>query len=130
METRVLYNATCPVCRFEIDGYRRRAQAEGLPIRFDSLDRAEDWGLTTDQAARQLHVWHDGKLLSGMAAFRALWSAMPNWRWVAIVAGWPLLRPLTDVLYNLFAAPLLYRAHLRRQRQAPALPTGPSGHTQ
>ena len=55
-ETRVLFNETCPVCRFEIDAYRRRAVAGGLPIRFDTLDRAEDWGLTPDQAARQLHV--------------------------------------------------------------------------
>jgi hypothetical protein len=33
-ETRVLFNDSCPVCRFEIDAYRRRAMAEGLPIRF------------------------------------------------------------------------------------------------
>ena len=26
-ETRVLFNETCPVCRFEIDAYRRRAVA-------------------------------------------------------------------------------------------------------
>ena len=35
-ETRVLYNDTCPVCRFEIDAYRRRALADRLPIRFDN----------------------------------------------------------------------------------------------
>jgi predicted DCC family thiol-disulfide oxidoreductase YuxK len=116
-EIRVLYNDTCPVCRFEINAYRRRAQAEGLPIRFDVLDRAEDWGLTPDQAARQLHVWHSGKVLSGMAAFRALWSAMPRWRWLARVTGWPMIRPLANLAYDRIAAPILYRAHLRRQRR-------------
>ena len=115
-ETRVLYNDTCPVCRFEIDAYRRRAVADGLPIRFDTLDRAEDWGLKPDQAARQLHVWHDGRILSGMAAFRALWSAMPRWRWLARVTGWPVIRPLVGLAYDRIAAPILYRAHLRRQR--------------
>jgi predicted DCC family thiol-disulfide oxidoreductase YuxK len=116
-ETRVLYNETCPVCRVEIDAYRRRAVRQGLPIRFDTLDRAEDWGLTADEAARQLHVWQDGRVLSGLEAFRALWSAMPRWRWLARVTGWPVIRPLAKVLYSRIAAPLLYRAHLRRQRR-------------
>lgn len=116
-ETRVLYNETCPVCRFEIDAYRRRAVAEGVPISFDALDHAEDWGLTPDQAARELHVWQDGKLLSGLQAFRALWAALPGWRWLARVTGWPLVRPVADGLYRGVAAPLLYRAHLRRVRR-------------
>lgn len=125
-ETRVLYNETCPVCRFEIDAYRRRAVADGLPIRFDGIDRAEDWGLTPDRAARQLHVWQDGRVLSGMPAFRALWSAMPRWRWLARVTDWPLVRQVTEVLYDRVAAPLLYRAHLRRQgNRGPADPGTP-----
>lgn len=116
-ETRVLYNETCPVCRFEIDGYRRKAVAADLPIRFDALDRAEDWGLTPDQAARVLHVWQDGRVLSGLPAFRALWAALPGLRWLARVTGWPLIRPLAALAYGRIAAPLLYRAHLRRQRR-------------
>jgi predicted DCC family thiol-disulfide oxidoreductase YuxK len=116
-ETRVLYNETCPVCRFEIDAYRRRALADGLPIRFDALDSAADWGLTQDQAARQLHVWQDGRILSGLDAFRALWSALPRWRWLARLTGLPILRPLADALYTRLAAPLLYRAHLRRLKR-------------
>jgi predicted DCC family thiol-disulfide oxidoreductase YuxK len=116
-ETRVLYNDTCPVCRFEIDAYRRRAVKEGLPIRFDALERAEDWGLTPDEAAQELHVWQDGRVLSGLPAFRALWSAMPGWRWLAQVTGLPVIRPLAALAYGRIAAPLLYRAHRRRQRR-------------
>ena len=116
-ETRVLYNDTCPVCRFEIDAYRRSAEGDGLAIRFDALDRARDWGLTQDQAARALHVWHEGRILSGMAAFRALWSTMPRWRWLARVTACPGIRSLADLIYDRITAPLLYRAHLRRQRR-------------
>lgn len=71
-ETRVLYNQTCPVCRFEIDGYRRRAVRDGLPIRFDALDEAAAWGIAPQDAARRLHVWHKGQVISGMPAFRLL----------------------------------------------------------
>lgn len=117
-ETRVLYNHTCPLCRFEIDAYRRRARAEGLPIRFDPLDRAADWGLTPDEAARELHVWHDGRVLSGLEAFRALWSALPGWRHLARATGLPVIRPAVAFLYSAVAAPILYRAHRRRQRRS------------
>jgi predicted DCC family thiol-disulfide oxidoreductase YuxK len=114
-ETEVLYNDTCPVCRFEIDAYARRAVADGLPIRFDRLDRAADWGLTPDQAARALHVRQNGVVLSGLPAFRALWAAMPRWRWLARVTGWPVVRPICAAIYAWVLAPLLYRMHRRRQ---------------
>ena len=116
-DTEVLYNDTCPVCRFEIDSYARRARADGLPIRFDRLDRAADWGLTSDQAARALHVRHKGVVLSGLPAFRALWAQMPRWRWLARVTGWPIVRPLSSAVYTGVLAPALYRMHLHRQRR-------------
>lgn len=116
-ETRVLYNDTCPVCRFEIDSYRRRAVTQGLPIRFDALDRADDWGIDPDAAARRLHVWHRGQVLSGLPAFRVLWAALPGWRWLAVLTGLPVIRPTLTFLYDRIAAPILYRAHLRRQRR-------------
>jgi predicted DCC family thiol-disulfide oxidoreductase YuxK len=116
-ETRVLYNETCPAYRVEIDAYRGRAALQGLPIRFDALDRASDWGLTEDQAARQLHVWQDGRILSGPDAFRSLWAAMPGWRGLARLTGWPVICTFFDLLYMRIAAPLLYRAYRRRQRR-------------
>ena len=118
-DTRILYNDTCPLCRFEVDGYRRAADAAAAPLRFDRLDQAADWGLTPDQAARRLHVLQDGKLLSGLAAFRSIWAGLPRWRWVARVTGWPLINPALTLLYDRIAAPLLYRAHLRRQAKRP-----------
>jgi predicted DCC family thiol-disulfide oxidoreductase YuxK len=114
-KTAVLYNQTCPVCRFEIDGYRRHALADGLPIRFDGLEAAADWGLTPDQAARRLHVWHDGQILSGIPAFLALWQTMPRWRWLARLVGLPQAATL---LYDHILAPILYRTHLRRQARS------------
>jgi predicted DCC family thiol-disulfide oxidoreductase YuxK len=114
-ETRVLYNETCPVCRFEINGYARRVAAEGLPLRFETLDHAQAWGISVQEAARRLHVIHQGQLLSGMAAFRALWSQMPRWRWLAKLTALPLIAPVTDFVYEHVLAALLYRAHVRRE---------------
>ena len=57
-DTRVLYNAECPVCNFEISHYAQYADKTGLPIRFEDLNRGalDDWGLTRDAAARRLYV--------------------------------------------------------------------------
>jgi predicted DCC family thiol-disulfide oxidoreductase YuxK len=117
-DTRILYNDTCPVCRFEIDHYRKTATRDGAPLRFDRLQDAARWGLTEDQAARRLHVLQGGALLSGLDAFRAIWTTLPRWRWLARVTGWPIIRPALTVLYDRIAAPILYRAHLRRQSKA------------
>lgn len=114
--TQVLYNDTCPVCRFEIDSYRRLAEQRNLPIRFDRMAAAQDWGLSPDQAARRLHVSQNGQLLSGIPAFVALWSAMPRWRFVARLAALPGIHAAACFVYDRILAPMLYRAHLRRQQ--------------
>ncbi len=113
-DIKILYNDTCPVCRFEIDHYRSSAQ--GLPMRFDALNHAQDWGLTPDQAARRLHVMQGDQLLSGMDAFRAIWAVLPRYRWLARLTALPFIRQILDLLYDRIAAPILYRAHLRRLR--------------
>ena len=118
-ETRILYNDTCPVCRFEIDHYRKTANRDGVPLRFDTLDQAAVYGLTPDQAARRLHVLKGGELLSGLAAFRAIWDGLPRWRWLARLTGLPLIQPALTFVYDRIAAPVLYRAHLRRQSNRP-----------
>ena len=124
-ETRVLYNDTCPLCAREVAHYRRLAEGCALPVAFDPLARAADWGLTEDEAARAFHVRRGGETLAGLAAFRALWSGMPGWRWLAWVTGLPVVRPLAGLLYDRVAAPLLYAAHRRRQARLTP-PAGPA----
>lgn len=117
---RVLYNADCPVCRAEIDHYASHAAARDLPIRFDDLNGPDIslWVVTPDDAARRLHVLHEGRVVAGMEAFRLLWAAMPRYRWLARATGWPGVRQAAGLVYERVAAPVLYRAHLRRVAQA------------
>ena len=114
-ETRVLYNETCPVCRFEIGHYRKAALACDLPLRFDDLTQASAWGITPEAAAKRLHVLHKGQILSGIPAFQILWTKLPRWRWVARFTALPLIHPLTCAFYDHIMAPILYLAHKRRE---------------
>ena len=121
-KTSVLYNATCPVCNFEIQHYARYAGDNALPIRFDDLnsDARDQWGLDADTAARRLYVLHEGKLTSGIPAFLVLWAQMPRYRWLALVVGLPGLRQIATAAYDHVLAPAIYRWHLRRLRRQTA----------
>jgi predicted DCC family thiol-disulfide oxidoreductase YuxK len=121
-ETRVLYNANCPVCRFEIDHYRKVARRDDLPVAFDDLNGPElaAWGIDADAAARRLHVRRGDEVLSGFPAFLALWSEMPRMRWLARALDRPGLRPAGGWVYDRIGAPLLYRAHRRREARGRA----------
>lgn len=118
-ETKVLYNAECPVCRYEIHHYRDYADDNGLPLRFDDLNvcALDRWGVSADQAARRLHVLHKGELFSGIPAFLVLWAEMPRYRWLGRVVGLPGVRQIASLGYDWVLAPVIYRWHLLRQRK-------------
>ena len=122
-ETRVLFNADCPVCNFEITHYERYADKAGLPVRFEDLNVQDlaDWGVTEDQAARRLHVLKDGEVTSGIPAFLVLWADMPRYRLLGRLVGLPGIRQAASVIYDYVLAPLLYRWHRRRQFNRNAL---------
>lgn len=112
----VLYNADCPVCRAEIEHYQAYAEARDLPLAFHDLNsRAlDEWGIDADAAARRLHVRQNGRLLSGVDAFLALWRALPRYRWIARIVALPGLRQAAHVVYERVLAPRLYARHLAR----------------
>jgi len=118
-DTRVLYNANCPVCNFEIGHYARYAGNAGLPIRFDDLntEARTQWGLDADTAARRLYVLHDGALTSGIPAFLVLWAQMPRYRFLGRIVGLPGIRQIAILTYDHVLAPVIYRWHLRRVRR-------------
>jgi predicted DCC family thiol-disulfide oxidoreductase YuxK len=115
--TRALYNGDCPICDAEMCHYAGYVQAKDLSIAFDDLNRTDltAWGVTEDQAARVLHVLHDGRLHVGMAAFVVLWTQMPRYAWAARLARLPGVFGVLDWGYRRIAAPWLYRRHLRRK---------------
>ena len=121
-DTRVLYNQTCPVCRYEIHHYRDYAQGQDLAIAFDDLmtDDLACWGLTQDEAAKRLHVLHQGRIIAGIPAFLVLWQQMPRYRWLARIVGLPGLRQVASVAYDYVLAPVIYAWHKRRQARLSA----------
>lgn len=116
----VFYDGSCPLCRAEIDLYRRH-DADGRVCFVDvsAADAALDSRLTSEAAMARFHVRaEDGALRSGAAAFVTLWSVLPAWRLAARVARLPGVTPLLELGYRAFlpARPFLSRAFRRWQR--------------
>lgn len=104
---RVFYDGNCPLCLQEIDHYRAVAPA-GV---FDWLDISADpaplqaLGISQAQGLRALHAEdHDGRLHTGVDAFRLIWRHLKRWRWLAMLAGLPGIRQVLGGAYRAFAA--------------------------
>lgn len=114
---RVLYNGECPVCSREIDHYKRMSIAQSLPVRFDDLNRPdilEAWGISSEDAARRMHVIKDDQVFSGIPAFVVLWQSLPKYAWLAKVISLPGIYRVANWVYDGILAPVLYRSHRRR----------------
>lgn len=100
----VLYDGGCPLCRREIGVYQGLASAQPLHFLDVSAERAAlPPGASREVYLRRFHVQRaDGHMLSGAAAFVALWAALPGWRWLARAASLPGATPLLEVVYRGF----------------------------
>lgn len=101
----VFFDGGCPLCRREIDFYRRRHGADVINW-LDINTQADDFfvpNLSRCDAMRRLHVQtRDGQLLSGAAAFAALWRALPGFRIIGIVAAIPPIQWCLEISYRVF----------------------------
>lgn len=115
----VCFNGSCPVCRAEIEHYRRLAGEDAgiawLDVAADPA-AAERLGIGGEAGFRRLHsVDAAGRVQAGLAAFDSLWSRLPRYRRLARLARWPVLRPLMSAVYERILAPAVYALHRRRQ---------------
>ena len=99
----VLFDGACPLCRREIGVYKALEPAQ--PVAWLDVSQASA-PLAPEDRARFLARFHvrrqDGSLLSGAAAFVALWGVMPGWRWLARLAMLPGALPVLELLYRGF----------------------------
>ncbi|MFO0873530.1 MAG: DUF393 domain-containing protein [Phycisphaerales bacterium] len=112
----LLFDGLCPVCAREIallrrlDGRRRRLadSAESncrlafVDITDPSFDPARH-GLTMPQVIGAMHgILPDGSVVVGVEVFRRAYRAV-GLGWLLAWTNWPLLRPLANAGYRLFA---------------------------
>lgn len=112
--TSVFYDASCPLCRREIDFYRKRADADAIHWRDVSgvESAALPAGKTADEMMARFHVeTADGRLLDGGDAFLSLWLNFEGFRSASKVLRNQPLRTLVNLAYDAF---LIIRPALQR----------------
>ena len=115
-QLEVLYNADCPICRREIEHYKR-ISGDDLAYVEITAKSAADWGLSEDQAAKQLHVRRGAQVSVGVEAFVAIWRQLPYF-WVLVpIVNFKPIKVIASVIYRRCLAPLLFAAHKRRMRR-------------
>jgi predicted DCC family thiol-disulfide oxidoreductase YuxK len=98
----VWYDGDCPLCRREIALMRRLDRRDA--IRFiDVADGADaSCPLDRDALLARFHASEGGRLLSGAAAFAAMWRAIPLLRPLGLAARAPVVLAGLDVAYRVF----------------------------
>ena len=99
----VMFDGACPLCRREIGLYQSLTPLENVAW-LDVSDATAN--LNPSDQVRFMTRFHvrqkDGSLLSGAAAFVALWLTMPGWRWLGRFARLPGVTPLLELAYRGF----------------------------
>jgi predicted DCC family thiol-disulfide oxidoreductase YuxK len=102
---KLLYDGDCPLCGREVAFLRRRDRCGRIAFEDIAAPGFEParYGLErADVMARMHGVLPDGRVVEGMEVFRRAYAAIGLGALLA-PTGWPLLRPLFDRAYAVFA---------------------------
>ena len=107
----LLYDGACPLCRREVTVLERRDRQENgasprlafVDVDAPDYDPADHGGISYREAMGRIHALEaDGTVLRDVAVFRRAY-ALIGLGWLYAPTGWPVLAPLADGLYRLWA---------------------------
>lgn len=107
----VWYDGGCPLCRREIAMMRRLDRRGAIDFRDVMRRPATSCPVDRAKMLARFHASENGQLLSGAAAFAAMWRAIPLLRPLGILARSPWLLARLERLYLVF---LRFRPRLQR----------------
>ncbi|NJK40866.1 MAG: DUF393 domain-containing protein [Acaryochloridaceae cyanobacterium SU_2_1] len=107
-QIKLLYDGACPLCLREVDFLQRRDRGRGLVAFVDittpdyALEEAKG-GIDFATAMGRIHgILPDGTVLVGVPVFRQVYEIL-GLGWVYAITAWPLIGPLADWIYSLWA---------------------------
>ena len=125
-KSMVYFDGSCPLCRAEIDCYKREDQDRAFCfVDISETGAVPPEGVTRERVMQRFHVRaSDGRVLSGAAAFVEVWTRLPRWRWAARAAslpgalialewGYKSFLPVRPFISHLFGRTLRLRTAIR-----------------
>ena len=107
----VWFDGDCPLCRREI-ALMRRLDRGGAIVFTDVAGGAADCPIDRGELLARFHAREDGVMLSGAAAFAAMWRAIPLLRPLGLAAR---SRTMLGLMERLYVAFLRIRPALTRR---------------
>ncbi|MFD2167526.1 thiol-disulfide oxidoreductase DCC family protein [Thalassotalea euphylliae] len=110
----VLYDGACPTCVEDRQKYERFKRIEHSNIIWLDLNTAPDvlntFNIEEQDAISELHLIVNGKqVVKELDAYILLFAQIPRFKWLAVLIGLPLIKPLLSRYYR-------YRVQKRLQR--------------
>jgi predicted DCC family thiol-disulfide oxidoreductase YuxK len=105
---KLLYDGLCPLCVREVNFLTRRDSGRGIVTFVDIADldycAADHGGVEFAQAMGRIHaVLPDGSVIRGVEVFRHVYDVL-GIGWIYAATKWPMIRPVVDKLYDLWAS--------------------------
>ena len=112
----VWYDGACPLCQREIAVMRRLDSADAIEFLDVSGDGEPGCPIDRADLLVRFHAREDGQVLSGAAAFAAMWRAIPRLRPLGLLARNRMVLALLETAYRGFlrVRPSLQRFVARR----------------
>lgn len=105
---KLLYDGDCPLCLREVSFLQKKDKGRGLvaftDIAADDYDPAANGGVSFEAAMERIHaVLPDGTVIKNVDVFRQVYSVL-GIGWMYAPTQWPILGPIVDRLYDIWAA--------------------------
>ena len=101
MSVTVWYDGACPLCQREIALMRRLDRAGAITF-IDVAGADAACPLDRAELLARFHAREDGRIVSGAAAFAAMWRAIPALRPLGLAARNPVVLAGLERLYRAF----------------------------
>lgn len=99
---KVWFDGACPLCQREIALMKRLDTTEAINFVDVSGDGDPSCPIDQSQLLARFHAEENGKVLSGAAAFAAMWRAIPRLRTLGLIARNRFVLAVLERLYLLF----------------------------
>ena len=105
--TKVYYNESCRICRFEINHYKKFEKKIGWVDVTNNKSAVDETKKQPKELIRRLHVLKDGQIYNGIDAFLIVWEKLPKYRWLYNLVKTPVIYHISYIAYECLAY-LLY----------------------
>ncbi|MGD1860851.1 MAG: thiol-disulfide oxidoreductase DCC family protein [Leptolyngbyaceae cyanobacterium] len=106
-QIKLLYDGDCPLCLREVNFLQKKDAGRGLvafvDIADDDYTAAENGGVDFATAMGRIHaILPDGTVIKNVEVFRRIYSIL-GIGWLYAPTRWPILGPIVDKLYDIWA---------------------------